>query len=84
MSIKLRHLTHDHAAAFCRLVVALADFEKLTPPDEAAQMRLVEDALGVKPRIEVWLAFAGDAGPVRLHDPGGDVFELSGAADALH
>ena len=60
MSIELRHLTRDHVAAFCRLVVALADFDKLTPPDEAAQLRLVEDALGVKPRIEVWLAFAGD------------------------
>ena len=59
MSIELRHLTRDHAAAFCQLVVSLADFEKLTPPDEAAQLRLVEDALGVKPRIEVWLAFAG-------------------------
>lgn len=60
MSIDLQPLTRQHVASFCRLVVALAEFEKLTSPDEAAQMRLVEDALGVKPRIEVWLAFAGD------------------------
>lgn len=58
--IQLRPLTQEHAAAFCRLVVALAEFEKLPPPDEAAQARLVEDALGKKPRIEVWLAFVNE------------------------
>ena len=60
LKIDLRPLTHEHAAAFCRLVIALADFEKLTPPDAAAQARLIEDALGTKPRIEVWLAFVND------------------------
>lgn len=58
--IQLRPLTQEHAAAFCRLVVALAEFEQLPPPDEAAQARLVEDALGEKPRIEVWLAFVNE------------------------
>lgn len=58
--IQLRPLTHEHAVAFCRLVVALAEFEQLPPPDEAAQARLVEDALGEKPRIEVWLAFVNE------------------------
>lgn len=60
LKIELRPLTREHAASFCRLVVALAEFEKLTPPDEAAQARLVEDALGEKPRIEVWLAFVNE------------------------
>ena len=60
LKIDLRPLTHEHAATFCRLVIALADFEKLTPPDAAAQARLIEDALGTKPRIEVWLAFVND------------------------
>lgn len=59
--IEPRPLTREHAAAFCRLVIALAEFEKLVPPDEAAQTRLVGDALGPKPRIEVWLAFVDDA-----------------------
>lgn len=59
MKTCLRRLTREHAASFCRLVVGLADYEKLPPPDEAAQARLVEDALGPKPRIEVWLAFVG-------------------------
>lgn len=57
----LRPLTQDHTEAFCRLVVALAEFEKLPPPDAAAQARLVEAALGPRPRIEVWLAFANAA-----------------------
>lgn len=61
LKIELRPLTREHAAAFCQLVVALADFEKLTPPEAAAQARLVEDALGAKPRIEVWLAFVDGA-----------------------
>lgn len=60
-AIRLRPLTQVHAAAFCRLVVALAEFEKLPPPDEAAQARLIVDALGDKPRIEVWLAFVDEA-----------------------
>lgn len=64
MSIELQPLTRQHVASFCRLVVALAEFEKLSPPDEAAQARLVEDALCPKPRIEVWLAFVNsDAEP---------------------
>lgn len=64
MKIELRTLTREHAALFCRLVVALAEFEELSPPDEAAQKRLVEDALSEKPRIEVWLAFVDhDAEP---------------------
>lgn len=60
LQIELRPLTREHASAFCQLVIALAEFEKLPPPDETAQARLVEDALGAKPRIEVWLAFVNE------------------------
>lgn len=60
LKIELRPLTREHVPAFCRLVTALADFEKLPPPDEAAQARLAEDALGANPRIEVWLAFTNE------------------------
>jgi GNAT superfamily N-acetyltransferase len=57
--------TRADAGAFLRLVRALADFEKLDPPDEAAQKRLIEDAFGETPRIEVWLATPeGAAEPV--------------------
>lgn len=62
--ISLRPLSREHAAGFCQLVTALAEFEQLPPPDEAAQARLTEAALGPRPRIEVWLAFAAsDAAP---------------------
>ena len=61
MPISLQPLIREYAAAFCQLVIALAEFEKLVPPDAAAQGRLVEDALSEKPRIEVWLAFVDGA-----------------------
>lgn len=60
LEIVLRPLAREHAGAFCRLVIALAEFEQLPPPDETAQVRLVEDALGAKSRIEVWLAFVNE------------------------
>src|SRR4051812_48088053 len=41
------------------LIVALADFEKLPPPDEAAQARLINDAFGPNPRFEIFLAEVG-------------------------
>jgi len=55
-SFQVRRGARSDAEGFLRLVKALADFEKLDPPDEAAQARLLEDAFGSKPRVEVWLA----------------------------
>lgn len=64
-AFRLRPGTRADAPDFLRLVGALADFEKLDPPDAAAQLRLVEDAFGSKPRIEVWLAeLEGGGAPV--------------------
>ncbi len=61
----LRRAERNDAQALLGLVCALADFEKLDPPDADAQQRLVEDIFGSKPRIEAWLAFAaGHAQPV--------------------
>ena len=61
----LRRAERSNAPALLRLVCALADFEKLDPPDAGAQQRLIEDTFGEKPRIESWLAFAdGHAEPV--------------------
>jgi GNAT superfamily N-acetyltransferase len=37
-------------------VVALADFERLPPPDDQAQARLIEDAFGPKQRVEIAVA----------------------------
>jgi GNAT superfamily N-acetyltransferase len=37
------------------LVDALADYEKLKRPDEAAKKRLINDMFGPKPRVDVFL-----------------------------
>ncbi|MDB6119413.1 MAG: GCN5-related N-acetyltransferase [Verrucomicrobiaceae bacterium] len=60
-SFSLRRATPADSAGFLRLVNALADFEKLDPPDEAAQKRLLNDAFGNRPRFDAWLAFADSA-----------------------
>jgi GNAT superfamily N-acetyltransferase len=39
------------------LIVALANFEKLTPPNDEEQKRIVEDGFSERPRFEAWLAF---------------------------
>ena len=57
-SFHLRPATRGDAEEFLKLVRALAEFEKLDPPDDAAQARLITDAFGERPRIEVWLALA--------------------------
>ncbi|MEI6537593.1 MAG: GNAT family N-acetyltransferase [Verrucomicrobiaceae bacterium] len=55
----IRPAERADASGFVRLVKELAIFEKLEPPDEAAQARLIEDVFGEIPRIEVWLAVEG-------------------------
>jgi len=52
----IRRATRADGPAFLALVRALAEFEKLPPPDEAAEERLVEDAFGVEPRYELHVA----------------------------
>ena len=42
--------------AFLALVRALAEFEKLPPPDEGAERRLIDDAFGASPRYELFVA----------------------------
>jgi GNAT superfamily N-acetyltransferase len=54
----LRRAARGDAGDLMRLIIALAEFEKLDPPDAEAQARLFEDAFGSKPRFEPWLAFA--------------------------
>ena len=59
----LRRAQRSDAPALLRLVCALAEFEKLEPPDAEAQQRLIEDSFGAKPRIESWLAIAAEHEP---------------------
>jgi GNAT superfamily N-acetyltransferase len=54
--LTIRAARKSDASAFIKLVVALADFEKLTPPDAAARRRLVKDAFGPRPKYRLWIA----------------------------
>ncbi|PYI87406.1 MAG: GNAT family N-acetyltransferase [Verrucomicrobia bacterium] len=53
----IRRADRADAPGLLRLIVALAEFEKLTPPDAAAQARLIEDGFGARPRFESWLVY---------------------------
>ncbi len=59
-SAVVRRATRSDAPALLRLIVALAEYEKLAPPDSAAQERLVQDGFGDHPRYEAWIAFWGE------------------------
>ncbi len=45
--------------AFIGLVRALADFERLAAPDDAAAARLVADAFAEPPRYQLWIGELG-------------------------
>ena len=63
--ITLRRAERADAPAVIGLIIALAEFENLPPPDEAAQARLIEHGFGDMPKFEVMLAeVAGAPGPV--------------------
>ncbi|HEX8220391.1 MAG TPA: GNAT family N-acetyltransferase [Chloroflexia bacterium] len=54
--VTVRRARLEDGPTIVRLITALADFEKLPPPDEAAQARLLGDAFGPHPRFEIFLA----------------------------
>jgi GNAT superfamily N-acetyltransferase len=54
--ISVRKAGRTDAARVFHLVEALADYEKLAPPDEAARTRLTHDIWGDRPRLEAFLA----------------------------
>jgi GNAT superfamily N-acetyltransferase len=57
----IRRATRKDAADLIKLIVALAEFEKLTPPDAEAQDRLMEHGFGEQPRFESWLVFSSSS-----------------------
>ena len=64
-NISLRRAERADADAVIGLIIALADFENLPPPDDAAQARLLEHGFGDAPKFEVMLAeVEGAPGPV--------------------
>jgi ribosomal protein S18 acetylase RimI-like enzyme len=62
MSIKIRKAKKSDAKAFLGLILELAEFEKLPPPDKKAQKRLIKDTFSDKPLINVLLAFDKSSG----------------------
>lgn len=54
--VTVRRALPADGPAFLGLVRALADFEKLPGPDEAAAGRLLADAFADPPRYELWVA----------------------------
>jgi GNAT superfamily N-acetyltransferase len=57
--VEVRRALPAEAPALLALIQALAEYEKLTPPDEEAQKRLVRDIFGGRPRLDAFLAIAG-------------------------
>ena len=55
-AVTIRPAAPADSGAIRRLVRALADFERLPPPDETAQARLLVDAFGPQRRFEIFLA----------------------------
>jgi GNAT superfamily N-acetyltransferase len=54
--VQIRPARPDDADSIIRLILGLAEYENLPPPDEAAQQRLLRDAFGERPRFEIFLA----------------------------
>ncbi len=52
----IRRAERDDAETVFRLIRALAEFERLDPPEESACVRLLEDIWGAQPKVEAWLA----------------------------
>jgi len=55
-SIAIRKATRADSNVILSLVDALADYEKLTPPDAAAKERLINDMSSERPRFDAYLA----------------------------
>lgn len=55
--LEVRRAAPGEAPILLDLIRALADYEKLTPPDQTAQQRLVRDIFGARPRLDAFLAF---------------------------
>jgi GNAT superfamily N-acetyltransferase len=56
MEVKIRKAEKSDAEEIIRLILELAKFEKLTPPDEAGQKRLLDDAFSDSPPFKILVA----------------------------
>src|SRR5262245_6520485 len=60
MAAVIRRAEREDADALVGLIAALAHYEKLDPPDDVAQERLLADGFGERPRFEAWIAVVDD------------------------
>lgn len=58
--MEIRRARPEDGPAFLDLVQALADFERLPPPDPEARERLLRDAFADPPLYDLWIAAEGD------------------------
>lgn len=56
--IAIRPLTKELFPELARLIVALADYERLPPPDEDSFARMREHAFADRPKFEAYLAYS--------------------------
>jgi GNAT superfamily N-acetyltransferase len=59
--VHIRRATERDAAQLLGLIDALAEYEKLVPPDADARRQLIKDMGGDRPRFEAFLAEIDDA-----------------------
>jgi GNAT superfamily N-acetyltransferase len=60
-NLSIRKADSTDAEALIELITALAEFERLPPPDEEAQARLIAHGFGDRPKFEAYLAQWDDA-----------------------
>lgn len=58
MNVTVRKATPADGEVVLSLVKALAEYEKLSPPDQGARKRLLIDMFSARPRIECYIAEA--------------------------
>jgi len=60
MRIKIRKAVRSDSDGLVRLIIELAEFEKLKPPDKKAKKRLLNDAFSKTPPFKIYVAESGN------------------------
>lgn len=60
MTFEIRPVDKDNFDSFIKLIIALADYEKLEPPSEEAKARLKKHCLSNTPKYHAFLGYTND------------------------